>query len=412
MEIENTKINFDNVYSIVQNDAHIIGKIEACLRDFNNTASLPGFRNAFLKKKIASATYAVLVFEKSEITEEQIAQIQDGKSLPQGKKFLEVEVKKMLRSQEDLYKEIVVENRLQNITPEFLKRVHFLTTDNLSGPGKNLAASNEKEEGLNGFCQWLNSDNLKAKVSTELDAFIKAIATHIYVERVQPFSTSNRQTSHLLEFCIMLNGGIPWIAACLLPVYYFETRTKYRRRLEIVKETGDISAFVEYALQGICDGLEGLIDAFQAQQVGITWQHYTNSRLSSDENAGAKVTTRRKELITAFPMNIDDGLTFEQILILNPSIARTYAKRAKTARRDLAALIELGLLNKRKKKYYLNIVSIMGEMALKSSLVKLEVVAKKETSYSHHVLPKVGGLELRENLLQTLSELHGGNNNE
>ncbi len=394
--------SFKNVELSVHKHAFILGKIVAYLEDLNNISLLPQVRNEYLRSKIASGIYSVLAWEESEIKLEQIAQIQAGNSLPAGKVFLEDRIKKMLAAEHDLYKDIAIEKKHTQITPDFIKKMHLKTI------AEDVAFSPEQEEWLDGFCSWVNSEVVPIHPETEVKAILKAILTQAYFEWMQPFNSGSKQTGQLLEMALLLEGGIPYLVAHILPVFYYETRSLYQRRLDIVSKDENPNSFIEYALQGFCDGLEDILQTLQAQQFVITWQHYIDTTLANDEDAIKKVTIRRKLLMHAFPLNLEDGQKFEDVLVLTPAIARVYAKSSKTARRDLQALIDLGLLTKKKMKYYPNVTAILGEMALKSSLVKLEQLKKKEIKYSHHVMPMIGAMELKSELLQTLNELNGG----
>jgi Fic family protein len=411
MEIIKADLKFKKVPLNILNNAHLIGKIDAVLKNFGNISSLPRFRNELLKEKIASGLFSFLAMNGSEISLEQTEQIQAGNSLPQGKKFLETEVRKILDIKQGLFKEFLIEKQRLNFTPEFVKKMYLTATEN-SEKKEQINFTKEQEEWVGKFFEWLEKDVLFGEMESGCKAFIKAIIIHAYFEWMQPFQSGNKLTSHLLEFCSLLGGEVPYNATHILPVFYYETRTEYKRNMELIKTNGDMDGFIAYALQGVCDGLEDILRSFQVQQFIITWQHYINTTLDSDEGAGSKVTIRRRELMQAFPLDIDDGLAFEQVLILNPALARAYAKRTKTARRDLAALTELGLLIKKNKKYYPNVIAILGEMALKSSLVRLEQLAvHKEIKYSHHNMPKVGAKELKSELLQTLNKMMGRDTN-
>ncbi len=392
--------SFKKVEISVHKYAFILGKISAFLGDLSNTSMVPQVRNEFLRSKTASGIYSAMAWEGSEISLEQVELIQTGNSLSAGKSFLENKVKKITGAEQRLYRDIVIEKKHSEITPEFIKKICLATS------GEEVTYSNKQDEWLSSFCEWLRSEIVPIYPQPEIKAILEAILTHAYFEWMQPLSSGSRQTTQLLELAILLEGGIPYLVAHVLPVFYYETRTEHQRRIELVSKDENPNGFIEYALQGFCDGLEDILRTLQAQQFIITWQHFISNTLEQDENAIAKVTVRRKELMQVLPLNLEDGLKFEDVLVLSPAIARAYAKSAKTARRDLLALTELGLLTKKKMKYYPNVAAILGEMALKSSLIKLEQLKKKEVKYSHHVMPMVSAMELKSELFQTLNEMN------
>ncbi|HTB32536.1 MAG TPA: hypothetical protein VK808_10945, partial [Bacteroidia bacterium] len=384
----------------------LIVRIDSLLNNFSNIPSLPGFRSEFLKQKTAIELMSFLTYERSEFTPEIVGQILAGDSLPMGKKYLEDEGKNLIAIKKELFKEFTIEKKPGNLSQELIKRIHRLAPDN-SEKGKEIQLTNEQEEWISKFLEWLEKE-VVFEGGSGSEVFIKAIIIHAYFEWSQPFLKASRLTGYLLEYVLLLSGGIPNMATHILPVFYHETRTEYLNKLESVKTNGDMAGFITYALQGVYDGLEDIVRSFQVQQLIITWEHYIDTTLNNDNSAGNKVTIRQKELMHAFPLYIGDGLSFEEVLVLNSTLARAYAKRAKTARRDLAALTELGLLVKNGKKYYPNVAAILGEAALRSSLVKLEQLStRKEIKHSHHVMPKVGVREMKSELLHTLNELSG-----
>ncbi len=395
---------FKKVHIDIQKNEYVLGKIVAFLSDLTNIPALPGFRSAMSSKQIASGIQAILALQGNVISIENIEQILDGKSIPQGRKFQEEEVRKIVSIRERIFREIVIENKPPFITPEYIKKLHLLAT--LGEENSNVKNNSEElDEWLNKFCEFLEKGTSENRPESKTTDLVKAILVQVYFDWMQPFGPDSIKTSHLLGLVFMLKAGIPYSATYILPVFYNETKTEHVNRMELVTKQEDMSTFLEYALLGFSDGLESTIRASLAQQFLITWHYFVNAELSNGENAGTKVTDRRAGLMKAIPLTIDNGLSFEQILVLNPGIARAYAKRTKTARRDLAALLELGLLVKRKRKYYPNVISLMGEMAGNTTLLKIEFSGKKEVQYSHTVMPVVSSLELKSELLKLLGKL-------
>ncbi len=86
----------------------------------------------------------------------------------------------------------------------------------------------------------------------------------------------------------------------------------------------------------------------------ITWQKLIYDKFANEKMKKKEVFIRRRELILSFPM--DKGLTFEEINLINPRVARLYANvSGRTVLRDIENLIELELIVKKGQFYFSNI---------------------------------------------------------
>ena len=105
------------------------------------------------------------------------------------------------------------------------------------------------------LCVWL-ADEFHFPDGTQSfsDAVVQAIVTHVYIEWIHPFSDGNGRTGRLVEFYLLLRAGNPDIASHILSNFYNETRGEYYRQLDRAGKTGDLSAFIAYAVQGLRDG--------------------------------------------------------------------------------------------------------------------------------------------------------------
>jgi hypothetical protein len=405
---------FENVRYETDKIENIIGKTEVFLGVLDNIPTLPTFRKEVLHTQIASGIHSILAWENDVISIENIGLILEGNSMPAGRKFQEDEVNKIIGIHKKLFKEIVIENKRPEITLEFIERLYKLLPINPADEGGGISTA-EQTEWLNKFCVFLSQitsgkdNNFPRKRQDEkVNGVLKSIVTRACFLGMQPFGKSSAGISYLIEFCLMAKFGVPYHILYSLPSFYMDTKKEHDSQLELIGKSGDITSFLEYALHGMCDGIEEIINAKLFQLLTITWHQHIQTQLLSDEGSGAKVTERRQKLMLAFPLSNNEGFTFEQILILNPAIARVYAKSNKTARRDVSALIELGLLVKRKKKYLPNVVAVMGETASNSSIIKREVIAERKVDYSHHVLPLVSTVEIKSELLKMLDNLKEG----
>ena len=129
----------------------------------------------------------------------------------------------------------------------------------------------------------------------------------------------------------------------------------YYRQLQHASETGDLSAFIQYALEGFRDGLASTIEIIHKEQTKLTWNNYVHDIIEKmqDEGKTPKIIRRLRQLAYYIPADKFYGL--EEIMILNPKIAEEYRElNLMTLRRDLALLVDKELLQTEKGKYRAN----------------------------------------------------------
>ncbi|ANZ36864.1 hypothetical protein BBK82_13060 [Lentzea guizhouensis] len=198
---------------------------------------------------------------------------------------------------------------------------------------------------LDRLCDWLNSDDWAAeKEFRDCMTIVKAIVAHLYIAWIHPFGDGNGRTARLLEFQILIEGGVPSPAAHLLSNHFNRTRDQYYRELDKTSRQGPpypVETFVHYAVQGLVDGLRDQLRMIRAQQTLVTWQNYVHEELPGT----TETDVRRRELILTLPSG--EWTPRADIPTLSVELARMYAtKTDKTITRDINALEELELLVK------------------------------------------------------------------
>jgi Fic family protein len=176
-------------------------------------------------------------------------------------------------------------------------------------------------------------------------AVLLAIWAHLYLAWIHPFGDGNGRTARLVEFMILLEGGVPAPAAHVLSNHYNQTRQRYYAELEKASRSGgDIVPFFSYALSGFVDGLVVQLREIQTFQHQLIWRDYAHEVLQSKSTReSAQVRTRRLDLVMALAEagTVPAG----KLSLLTPTIARAYAtKTPKTLSRDINALKELDLV--------------------------------------------------------------------
>ncbi|MBI3871954.1 MAG: Fic family protein, partial [candidate division Zixibacteria bacterium] len=195
---------------------------------------------------------------------------------------------------------------------------------------------------LHRLCDWLNSDSFRPPdVPPVVAGLIRAIMAHLYLAWIHPFGNGNGRTARLVEFQILVSAGTPKPAAHLLSNHYNLTRDEYYRQLSYAsKSGGNILPFIEYAVQGLIDGLKQQLDVIRGQQWSVAWTDYVHGLLGGE----AIPAVRRRHLILDLSEK-SDRVSLQQVTHVSPRTAEAYAKKKRvTLMRDLRILESMGLL--------------------------------------------------------------------
>jgi Fic family protein len=187
---------------------------------------------------------------------------------------------------------------------------------------------------LERFCDWLNNWHVDASPDTGvIPAIIKAICAHVTFEWIHPFGDGNGRVGRLIEFKILVAGGVPTVAAHLLSNHYNLTRSRYYLELSRASKTADgMLGFLIYAVEGFVDQLVQQIDLVLAQQFTILWNDMIHQSFRDQKSATRK---RHRDVALA----ISDArrvVPLREIPTLTRELALQYAKLTdRTLMRDL-----------------------------------------------------------------------------
>jgi Fic family protein len=129
---------------------------------------------------------------------------------------------------------------------------------------------------LQRLCEWINSDWGFDEENKIIEAILKAIVGHLYIAWIHPFGDGNGRTARAFELRLLMNEGVPNIAAHILSNFYNETRSEYYAKLgESTRDPeGNPSSFISYAAQGLADGLDEQIKIILEEQLHVIWINY------------------------------------------------------------------------------------------------------------------------------------------
>ena len=362
-------ISFRKDWNIDTDCAYMLGECEAYVRALRDMPLKPQYRDKLLRVSLIKGAQATTAIEGNTLSQEEIAKIEEGWSLPPSKEYLEIEVKNILRAFNTLLKEVVVENKDRIVSPDLIRDFHTMIAKNLGVhldaiPGRfrddnrvvgHYLAPDRKYilELIGKLCNWLRQEFHYTNGQNFTTSVIEAIVAHVYIEWIHPFGDGNGRTGRLLEFYILLRAGLPSIVSHILSNFYNETRSEYYRQLSNASKTRDLTGFIKYAVKGFRDGLKENLEIIQKNQFEIFWHNHIYELFARLKYTKKNAFKRKRELILRFP--IGRKVSIDEIPLLTPSIAQKYAivKRS-TILRDLKELQDLNLLLKIGRKYVAN----------------------------------------------------------
>lgn len=248
---------------------------------------------------------------------------------------------------------------LQNLTVDDHVRPGELRRVPVGVLGYRGAPAEDCDYLLERLCEWLNGPDFETPSPTMVFVFaiIKAVIAHLYIAWIHPFGDGNGRTARLIEFIILISSGIPATAAHLLSNHYNQTRSMYYQELKRASESrGDIIPFLNYAIQGLLDGLREQVESIQKQQWEVVWRDFVYRTV---KGRSIQFKERKYKLIFAIS-NEKEPLSVREIAEL-PKIVRAYPNKASRAlKHDIDALVKEGLIVRDKGKIRARIEAISG----------------------------------------------------
>lgn len=341
----------------------------------------PSYRESLLSVSLVKGAQATTAIEGNTLTQAEIEQVAGGESLPQSKEYQEREVKNILDAMNQIFREVAYDGQSVLVTADLIKRFHgfvgaelgehfdaipgrFRTDSRVVGPYR-CPQPEHIEELVRRLCDWLQSEFGYGKQPQSFaDAVVQAIVTHVYLEWIHPFGDGNGRTGRLLEFYILLRAGNPDIVSHILSNHYNQTRTEYYRQLDSASKTRDLTAFLDYAIEGYHDGLKEVLNSISASQFEVSWLYLVHTRFADKPYRKKSVFKRRRNLALAMPPP-NQALRADEIMMQTPELARKYAHLTqRTLLRDLNELRSMKLIVETNEgKYRINVGLLVPQIA-------------------------------------------------
>ena len=334
---------------------------EACSKcDHIATAPLrPDVAERLYALYLAKGVAATTAIEGNTLSEEEVRRHLEGKlHLPPSKAYLQQEIENVLQASNAIAEEMMkgVLEPLSSVQIKAWNRqlLQDLPHDADVVPGELRAHSvvvmryrgapaADCELLLDRLCNWLNESEFRpSEASSRMSwGILRAVLAHLYLAWIHPFGDGNGRTARLMELQILLDAGVPMPTSHLLSNFYNQTRTEYYRQLDYASQSGgDIFPFIEYALQGLVDGLKEQLEVVRGYQWEVAWRDLVfrtfGGRSGPSEDRRRELALALSTLIAPVPLS--------EVPDINLRLSRAYTgKTARTMQRDLQELIEMKL---------------------------------------------------------------------
>ncbi len=345
----------------------LLGAAQSKCRHLAKVALLPQLSEEMHLISLARGALATTAIEGNTLREDEVEAFLNGSlELPPSREYLKQEIENIVHACNKIAEKTLTFQDLSLSSEEIREYNKYVLhnlkveTDVTPGEYRTYSVGVEKYRGAPAEdCPYLMDrlvDMLQGITDPETpvlgknfkmaSGILAAILAHLYIAWIHPFGDGNGRTARLMEFRFLLEAGAPTLAAHLLSNHYNNTRSEYYIQLhESSKRDNGVLQFLEYALQGLIDGLDEQIDLVQAQQRSILWAHFVNHSFSKDNSS---TDPRRKRLVFALtasenPVEID----LQEIRKLSPELSDAYADKTKrTLSRDIKNLMERHLIVK------------------------------------------------------------------
>ncbi len=363
----------------------MLGQCDSVIQVISSVPIRPEYKKELLTVSLRKGARATTAIEGNTLSEDEVARVDQGESLPPSREYLEREVKNILDAFNEILHDVVGNNITELVMPKLILAFHKAVGKELGEhfnaiPGRFRVPGEDVTVGryypprgeyaknlMVQFCQWMKDefkfDSTQQHFSMKI---VQAIVAHVYIAWIHPFGDGNGRTARLIEFYILLRAGLPDIASHILSNFYNDTREEYYRQLDRTVKTGDLTAFLKYAIRGFRDGLESVYNVVRVNLMLTTWEHFIFQQLDSKKATGKSkaVVKRRRNLALHFP--IEKFYTLDEILDTKAAITKDYSRLGSaTFKRDIDELVRLELVIQDGKSFKGNIEILQGRMAQK-----------------------------------------------
>lgn len=199
------------------------------------------------------------------------------------------------------------------------------------------------EKLMSKFCEWINSEPAIA-----LDPFLRASLAHYHIGLIHPFGDGNGRTARVIEAILLRTSNIKFIPTMLSNFYYHHMDDYFWAfSLPRKNKTHDVTPFLKFTLEGVIDSLNEIKEGMTGHLKRLLMRDYVALLKEKKE-----ITQRQADLIQT--LLYAKPITLKDLFITPPYNVLYRSVSERTARRDVAKLVEKGLFKEENGTYRLN----------------------------------------------------------
>ncbi len=317
---------------------------------------LPSLSCQFETELIRRSIYSTAAIEGNPLQEDEVGEILDNFPQENITETKNIEIYNLKK----VYDQISTISATSNfkLSEDFIKNVHQTVTDRLSidfcMPGyyrNHIVKVGDKQHGgvdtppkclkdirilMAEYVEWFNSPNIQT-----LTPVVRSALGHYYLALIHPFGDGNGRIARIVEAAILKASGIKYLPT-MLSNYYYRNMDEYFVAISQSRKSKefDITPFLKFVLTGAIKSLNEVKDrvTFYIRKAALR-DYFQNLR------AEKKITKRQLELLNLLLESSEDTvITVNSIQKILPFKVLYSTVSARTARRDLTKLYELGIL--------------------------------------------------------------------
>jgi Fic family protein len=353
-------LEFRRCWTLTPKSLLNLGRCETYIKCFGELPIDPTVQTELRKVSFERGAQATTAIEGNTLTEVELREMLAGKKLPESRAYQAQEVRNALDLMNQLWKDVVLDGKRQLLSVaticEFNRQVgkdlgplYDGAPGKLRGDrrhvGRYLAPPPEYVEPLmDAYCSWLRDEfHFEPDRQSIQDAIVQAVVAHVFFEWIHPFADGNGRTGRMIEFYVLLRAGMPDISAHVLANHYNNSRSEYAAHFENARQKRDLTDFLDYAIQGLVDGLEKIWDKVHSHTFRVCWEaHVYRVFANYSDYHKRSIFKRRRQLALSMP--IDKDFTLLEIARSSDLLAKEYlGKDHRCLKADFDKIIELQL---------------------------------------------------------------------
>ena len=322
---------------------YLLGAVCSKLEQVAKTPAMPEEHARIAADYMFLGVQATCAIHGNSMRESEIREI-EAKAEPQGAR--ECEISNVLQACHALVR-VSRRSAPPALDADYICRINATILNGLEleeGAQAGVPVDENAARKLGEYCAWMESETFRAAESMRMTmALLKAALAHVYLLWISPFAEGNARTARLVEYMLLLQAGVPAPAAALPGMHYSRTQEQFRSRLAELEQPGEqnFDRFLIYALQGFSEGLDTLLARQRECTLESAWTNHVHAVFRG--TLIEKTAKRRRALLLSMPATPVEITKYRD---LPQELYYEYYKNKslRTLTRDLAELVDMGLL--------------------------------------------------------------------